>query len=133
MTKTTNHSGQLGWISRRRLLQGASALGAAAVVGPLGARVAHAAPKRGGTFRLAMGHGNTSDSYDPATWDMAGIVQDVTIYFRTGYAIAMDERRPQWNPGTPFRAQHEALRAAAQSDDAQEPASGGSSATRASP
>ena len=73
------------------------------------------------------------DEYDPATWDMAGIVQDVTIYFRTGYAIAMDERRPQWNPGTPFRARHEALRAAAQSDDAQEPASGGSSATRASP
>ncbi|MCP5153139.1 MAG: twin-arginine translocation signal domain-containing protein [Ectothiorhodospiraceae bacterium] len=83
MTKTTNHSGQLGGISRRRLLQGASALGAAAVVGPLGARVAHAAPKRGGTFRLAMGHGNTSDSYDPATWDNAYVQVFATA--RHGY------------------------------------------------
>ncbi len=50
------------------------------------------------------------DEYDAVTWDMAGIVQDVTIYFRTGHTIAMDEHRPQWSPGSPFRARHEALR-----------------------
>jgi hypothetical protein len=57
------------------------------------------------------------DEYDDATWDMAGIVQDVTIYFRTGHAIAMDEHRPQWSPASPFRARHEALRAAAARSD----------------
>lgn len=51
------------------------------------------------------------DEYDEASWDMAGIVQDVTIYFRTGYSIAMDDHRPQWSPSSPFRARHEALRA----------------------
>ncbi|MCH9688707.1 MAG: M28 family peptidase [Deltaproteobacteria bacterium] len=51
------------------------------------------------------------DEYDASTWDMAGIVQDVTIYFRTGHAIAMDDHRPQWTPTSPFRARHEALRA----------------------
>ncbi len=55
-------------ISRRGLLQGASALGAAALVGPLGTSYASAAPKKGGTLRVGIGHGNTSDSYDPATW-----------------------------------------------------------------
>ncbi len=30
-----------------------------------------AQPKPGGTFRLAMGHGSTSDSYDPGVWDNA--------------------------------------------------------------
>lgn len=51
------------------------------------------------------------DEYDAEVWDLGGIVQDVTVYFRTGYAIAMDERRPQWVPSSPFRARHEALRA----------------------
>ncbi|MCC2112775.1 MAG: ABC transporter substrate-binding protein [Hyphomicrobiales bacterium] len=58
-------------ISRRGMLQGASALGAAALIGPLGTRYAKAEPKMGGTLRVAIGHGNTSDSYDPATWDNA--------------------------------------------------------------
>ncbi|MEM7152034.1 MAG: M20/M25/M40 family metallo-hydrolase [Myxococcota bacterium] len=53
-----------------------------------------------------------TDEYDDS-WDMAGIVQDVTIYFRTGHALANDQRRPQWVEGSPFRARHEALRAQA--------------------
>jgi len=28
-----------------------------------------AAPKKGGHFRVGMGHGSTTDSLDPATWE----------------------------------------------------------------
>ena len=60
-----------GGISRRGLLQGGTVLGAAALLGPLAAGRASAAPKKGGVLRIGMGHGATSDSYDPATWDQA--------------------------------------------------------------
>lgn len=69
MTKLISGPGGHLNVSRRRVLQGATALGATALVGPLAAGRASAQPKRGGRFRLAMGHGATSDSYDPATWD----------------------------------------------------------------
>ena len=56
-------------VSRRGVLRGATALGAAAMVGPMGAGAAKAAPKKGGHMRIGLEHGNTVDSYDPATWD----------------------------------------------------------------
>ena len=31
-------------------------------------RAARAEPKKGGTFKAAVGHGQTTDSLDPATW-----------------------------------------------------------------
>ncbi|MDH3264243.1 MAG: ABC transporter substrate-binding protein, partial [Paracoccaceae bacterium] len=55
--------------SRRGLLQGASALGAAALILPAGARRAAAQPKPGGVFRVGIGHGSTADGYDPGLWD----------------------------------------------------------------
>ena len=55
-------------ISRRGVLHGATALGTAALVGPLGAGRAAAQPKRGGMLRIGMAHGNTNDNYDPGTW-----------------------------------------------------------------
>lgn len=58
-------------ISRRGLLRGATAMGAAALILPAGMRAAHAAPKKGGTLRVGMGHGSTSDSLDPGSWDNA--------------------------------------------------------------
>ena len=48
-----------------------------------------------------------SDEYDPDRWDLGGIVQDVEVYFRTGWAIANDERRPAWYPDSEFRALRE--------------------------
>ncbi|MEM7743301.1 MAG: ABC transporter substrate-binding protein [Pseudomonadota bacterium] len=55
-------------VSRRGLLKGAAAtslvLGASGL--PLPAR---AAPKKGGTFRIAKGHGQTTDTLDPATYE----------------------------------------------------------------
>lgn len=58
-------------LSRRGLLQGASALGAAALILPAGMRRAAAQPQKGGVLRIAMGHGNTGDSLDPGSWDNA--------------------------------------------------------------
>lgn len=56
-----------GGIGRRRLLEGTAGMAVAALT-PLRAQ---AQPKRGGTARIAMGHGNTADGYDPGTWDNA--------------------------------------------------------------
>lgn len=58
-------------VTRRGILQGATALGTAALVGPLGVGSAAAEPKKGGTLRVGMAHGNTSDNYDPALWTHA--------------------------------------------------------------
>ena len=58
-------------ISRRGILKGASALGAASLILPAGSRMASAQPKKGGTLRIGMGHGSTSDNLDPGSWDNA--------------------------------------------------------------
>ncbi len=57
-----------GVLDRRELLAGAAAIGAAAGFGPLGqARAAAATPTSGGTLKLGMAGGATSDSLDPRT------------------------------------------------------------------
>jgi peptide/nickel transport system substrate-binding protein len=64
------HLTQTG-ISRRGLIKGATALGAAGLILPASYRKARAEPRRGGTFRIGFGHGNTSDTLNPALWDQA--------------------------------------------------------------
>ncbi len=63
---------QDGRVSRREFLGRAAALGASAalVSTMLGAVEAHAAetPRKGGTLRLGLGGGSTTDSTDPTTW-----------------------------------------------------------------
>ncbi|SLN29796.1 Periplasmic dipeptide transport protein precursor [Roseovarius litorisediminis] len=59
---------ETGRMSRREFLGRTSALGMALSVGTGLFNQAHAAtPKKGGHMRLAMGHGATSDTLDPAT------------------------------------------------------------------
>lgn len=62
-----------GWISRREFVKRMTALGMAASVpaGMLASMPAHGAAKKGGTFRVGLGHGSTTDSVDPATWENA--------------------------------------------------------------
>ncbi|MGB3178848.1 MAG: ABC transporter substrate-binding protein [Albidovulum sp.] len=67
----TDINSNTGALSRRGLLKGATALGAAGLILPASMRKASAEPKRGGTFRVAMGHGSTTDSLDPQTWENA--------------------------------------------------------------
>lgn len=58
-------------ITRRQFLAGAAALGAtwmaSGILGP--SALAASEPKRGGRLRVAIGHGSTTDSLDPATFE----------------------------------------------------------------
>lgn len=64
----TCHLNQSG-LSRRSLIRGATALGAAGLILPAGIRRAAAEAKKGGVFRLGIGHGSSTDGYDPGLWD----------------------------------------------------------------
>ena len=76
--------------TRRNVLMGGAALGGLAATGlGLAPRPARAQQKRGGTFRAAKGHGSTTDTLDPATWDngfVIGLAYGMHGYL-TGFAI----------------------------------------------
>lgn len=57
-----------GRISRREFLQAASVMGLATVA-PSIMSTARAEPKKGGRLRVGSGHGSTTDSLDPASWE----------------------------------------------------------------
>ncbi len=65
MNNTRNRHG----VTRRGLLKGATAMGAAGLILPASYRAARAEPQQGGTFRIGLGHGNSTDSYDPGLID----------------------------------------------------------------
>lgn len=69
--KTNRPTNRAAGVSRRTLLAAAAASGAlAAGVGlGLAPRSARAAPKRGGAVRVAKGHGQTTDTLDPGTFE----------------------------------------------------------------
>ena len=52
-------------VSRRSILQGAAAIGGAAVAGQFAIGPAAAQPKKGGTFRVGITAGNTSEKDQP--------------------------------------------------------------------
>ncbi|WP_343081423.1 ABC transporter substrate-binding protein [Ostreiculturibacter nitratireducens] len=56
-------------MSRRGLLKGAAAIGAAGLILPASLGAARAEPKKGGVFRVGIGHGSSTDGYDPGLWD----------------------------------------------------------------
>ena len=59
----------LGKLSRRDFMQFAMASGMTlSAASMLFASAARAEPKQGGVFKAAVGHGQTTDSLDPATW-----------------------------------------------------------------
>lgn len=70
MSKLTKleHELRAGRLSRRDFLQAATALGITAVA-PFAANVAHAAPNKGGKMTVGLGHGSTTDSLDPGTYE----------------------------------------------------------------
>jgi peptide/nickel transport system substrate-binding protein len=68
--KKLEHLLALGRISRREFLARASALGLAAAAPSLMTGASHApAPSKGGTLRIGIGHGSTTDTLDPATYE----------------------------------------------------------------
>ena len=56
-------------ITRRRFMEHALALGATTALATTLANNAFAAPKKGGRLRVGLGHGSTTDSMDPATFE----------------------------------------------------------------
>lgn len=61
-------------MNRRRFLQttGAATVMAGSTLSLTG--TAKAAPKRGGTLRVAKGHGQTTDTLDPGTWEHGFVI-----------------------------------------------------------
>ncbi|MDP6705527.1 MAG: ABC transporter substrate-binding protein [Alphaproteobacteria bacterium] len=59
-----------GKLNRRDFMAGATAMGvSAAAASTLLSSTALAAPKKGGKIRIGLGHGSTTDSLDPATFE----------------------------------------------------------------
>lgn len=70
-------------ISRRTFMKGASGLGAGAVMAPSLLRPAFAEemkPKRGGTLKVAVGGGSSTNSLDPTTYDDF-VMNDIAFQF----------------------------------------------------
>ena len=58
-----------GRMSRREFIQLGIAAGlSVSAADSVFAATAASTPKKGGSFKIAMGHGGTKDTYDPATW-----------------------------------------------------------------
>ncbi|MFQ5530441.1 MAG: M28 family metallopeptidase [Gemmatimonadota bacterium] len=49
-----------------------------------------------------------SDEYD-GSWDLAGALQDVELFFAVGYRIANENSWPNWREGSEFRATRDAM------------------------
>lgn len=32
------------------------------------------------------------------------MIEDIKVYFETGYNLSMTDKFPEWNPGVPFKA-----------------------------
>ncbi len=49
-----------------------------------------------------------ADEYVPADWDLRGLVQDATLYFKIGEKLASETIFPKWNEGSEFKAARDA-------------------------
>lgn len=45
-----------------------------------------------------------SDNYEPDKWDFDGLLEDVKVYFETGYDLSTTDAFPEWSPGFPFKS-----------------------------
>ena len=86
----------LGKLSRRDFMQFAMASGMTlAAANTMFATAARAEPKKGGIFKVAIGHGQTTDSLDPATWSNGFTFHfGKSLYGRAAGAGRHQERRP---------------------------------------
>jgi Zn-dependent M28 family amino/carboxypeptidase len=49
-----------------------------------------------------------SDEVKP-DWDLSGGVEDAQLLFVVGYNVAQGDKKPEWNPGTEFKAKRDAM------------------------
>ncbi|HLP72008.1 MAG TPA: M28 family metallopeptidase [Bacteroidales bacterium] len=45
-----------------------------------------------------------SDNYEPEKWNFDGMINDIRIYFETGYDLSMTDDFPLWSSNFPFRS-----------------------------
>ena len=45
-----------------------------------------------------------SDEYDPATWTLAGGIEDLKLLFQVGKRLSYETKMPQWKTGSEFKA-----------------------------
>ncbi|GAB5551791.1 MAG: hypothetical protein Sapg2KO_13820 [Saprospiraceae bacterium] len=45
-----------------------------------------------------------SDHYDPAEWDLRGLVENSQLYFEIGQKLASESRFPKWKESSEFKA-----------------------------
>ena len=50
-----------------------------------------------------------ADEFDSETWDLAGVRQDVEVYFRMGHALASTTDMPNWRADHAFRRERDAM------------------------
>jgi peptide/nickel transport system substrate-binding protein len=83
-------------IGRRNFLTGAAALGAGAALAGSLPGTAFGQPKQGGTLRMALGHGSTTDSLDPATFENDFMIaSDYTLNNHIGEVDETGEIKPE--------------------------------------
>ncbi len=49
-----------------------------------------------------------ADQYDPATWTLAGAIDDLGLMFQVGKRLAFEEKMPGWKEGSEFKSIREA-------------------------
>jgi Zn-dependent M28 family amino/carboxypeptidase len=57
---------------------------------------------------LAENYHRVTDEYSP-DWDLAGAMQDISVWFRIGLELAYSTAFPGWNEGTEFKATRDAM------------------------
>ena len=43
------------------------------------------------------------DEYDPAYWQVDGIMNDIRLFFQVGYTLSMESTFPAWKEGSEFK------------------------------
>jgi Zn-dependent M28 family amino/carboxypeptidase len=56
----------------------------------------------------ANNYHQVTDEYSP-DWDLAGAMQDIAVWFRMGLELAYSNAFPEWNEGTEFKGQRDAM------------------------
>ena len=52
---------------------------------------------------IAEHYHKPSDNYNPDEWRFDGMIDDIRVFFETGYLLSMTEEFPGWKPGSPYR------------------------------
>ena len=58
---------------------------------------------------IAEHYHKPSDNYNPDEWRFDGMIDDIRVFFETGYLLSMTEKFPAWKPGSPYRQLREEM------------------------